>query len=144
MLRRLDDPDDLRRYLDLRDERDRIDAALAEIAPRILAALEFEDGGRAEAYGVTLEACVRRTYTYSDDVTDAETYAREVRALERSNGLATLATATGYVRVTRSTATASDHAHATGLEATLAARQSAPETAPPTAPPETGTRPAIP
>lgn len=45
MLRLLDDPADLGRYLDLRAERDRIDAELATLAPRILEALENEDDG---------------------------------------------------------------------------------------------------
>ena len=118
ILRALDDPADLRRYLDLRAERARIDAELDALAPVILAALEDEDGGRAEADGHALEACVRRTYAYSPEVVETEAYLRDLRAAERANGVATVETATGYVRVTRSPTEAADRARA---DAALAA-----------------------
>ncbi|PAP78011.1 hypothetical protein, partial [Rubrivirga marina] len=101
MLRYLDDPADLDRFLDLREERDRIDAELDALAPTILRALEMEDDERASARGYTLEARVRRTYGYSDAVTEAERYVRDCKAAERAAGTATIDTATGYVRVTR-------------------------------------------
>ena len=102
MLRHLDDPADLDRYLDLRAERDRIDAELSALSPVILAALDAEDDGRTEARGFALESCVRRTYDYSETVTEAETYVRECKAAERASGSATVASATGYVRVSES------------------------------------------
>lgn len=120
-LRYLDDPDDLRRYLDLREERDRIDAELDALAPVILRALEMEDDGKASARGFELEACVRRTYAYSDAVTEAETYVRECRAAERASGTATVDKATGYVRVTRSPVAKADTLRALGAEAVTAA-----------------------
>lgn len=120
-LRYLDDPADLDRYLDLREELDRLDAELDALAPTILQALEMEDDGRASARGYTLEACVRRTYGYSDAVTEAEVYVRECRAAERASGAAAVEAATGYVRVTRDPAAAADHARALGAEAVTAA-----------------------
>ena len=120
-LRALDDPADLDRYLDLRAERDRIDAALDALAPVILAALDAEDDGRTEARGFTLESCVRRTYAYSDDVAEAERYVRECKAAERASGSATVASATGYVRVTRDPAASADVARALAAEAVTAA-----------------------
>lgn len=126
MLRHLDDPADLDRFLDLRAERDRIDAELSALSPLILAALEAEDGERADARGFTLEARVRRTYGYSGHVTEAETYVRECKAAERASGSATLSTATGYVRVSRNAATQTDAARALGAEAVAAALASPP------------------
>ena len=122
MLRHLDDPADLDRYLDLRQERDRIDAELAALSPVILEALEAEDDGRAAARGLTLEARVRRTYGYSEHVREAEAYVKECKAAERASGSAALASATGYVRVERDRALAADHARATAAEAVAAAR----------------------
>ena len=120
-LRHLDDPADLDRFLDLRAERERIDAELAALSPVILEALEAEDGERADARGLTLEARVRRTYGYSDHVTEVEAYVRECKAAERASGSATLATVTGYVRVSRNAASVTDRAHALGSEAVAAA-----------------------
>ena len=96
-------------------ERARIDEELAVLAPVILAALEDEDDGSTEADGHTLEACMRRTYAYSEEVVEAEAYLKDLRAAERANGTAT---ATGYVRVTRSPTEAADRAPA---DAALAA-----------------------
>lgn len=120
-LRHLDDADDLARYLDLRAERDRVDAALALLSPVILEALEAEDDGQHSARGLVLAACVRRTYAYSEHVQEAEAYVRECKAAERASGSATLATATGYVKVTRDRAVAADRARATAAEAVAAA-----------------------
>ena len=111
-LRALDDPGDLDRFLDLRAERDRIDDELAALSPVILAAVEAEDGGRFDARGLQLEACTRRGYAYSDEVRETEAYLKDLRAAERSNGTATVTTATGYVRVSANRAEARDHARA--------------------------------
>ena len=120
-LRTLDDPSDLDRFLDLRAERDRLDAELDALAPVILRALEDEDDGRASARGFTLEACVRRTYTYSEEERQTAAYLRDLRAAERARGLATVDTVTGYVRVTRDRARAADRTRADGAEAVTAA-----------------------
>ena len=109
-LRALDDPDDLRRFLDLRSERDRIDAELASLSPVILAALEAEDGSRLDVSGYVIEARIRRSYAYSDEVTETEAYLRDLRATERGNGVARVTQATGYVQVSRSRAEADDRA----------------------------------
>ena len=82
-LRGLDDPDDLARYLDLREERDRIDAELSALAPVILRALEDEDDGRFCVRGLTLEARVRRTYAYSEEERETAQYLSDLRAAER-------------------------------------------------------------
>ena len=121
MLRHLDDPADLRRFLDLRAERERIDAELDALSPVILAALDAEDDGRADADGFTLESCVRRTYAYSAEVEETAGYLRDLKARERSVGTATVDAVTAYVRVTRSPAARGDHARALGAEAVTAA-----------------------
>ena len=121
VLRHLDDPDDLERYLDLRAERDRLDAELDALAPVVLAALEAEDDGQAEARGFVLSAEVRRTYGYSAEVTETEAYLCDLRAAERASGAATVERATGYVKVSRSPATRADRARALGAEAVTAA-----------------------
>ena len=125
-LRHLDDPADLDRFLDLREERDRIDAELEKLAPVILAALEDEDDGRDSARGFVLEARVRRTYAYSADVAEAEAYVRDCKAAERSSGVATVTAATGFVRVTRDRARDADRLRAAAAEATTAARSAVP------------------
>ena len=109
-LRALDDPDDLTRYLDLRAERARIDDELAALAPVILDALEREDGQRLSVQGLLLEARTKRTYTYSDEVVETESYLKDLRAAERANGVARVRTATGYVQVSANRAEAADHA----------------------------------
>ena len=124
-LRGLDDPDDLARYLDLREERDRIDAELSALAPVILRALEDEDDGRFCVRGLTLEARVRRTYAYSEEERETAQYLSDLRAAERSRGLATVTAATGYVRVSKTPAVEADRLRALGAEAVTAARAAA-------------------
>ena len=121
MLRHLDDPADLRRFLDLRAERERIDAELDALSPVILAALDAEDDGRADADGFTLESCVRRTYAYSAEVEETAGYLRDLKARERAVGTTTVDAVTSYVRVTRSPAARVDRARALGAEAVTAA-----------------------
>ena len=98
-LRALDDASDLDRFLDLRRERDRIDAELAALSPVILAALQAEDGGRLDVAGFTLEACTRPAYAYSPEVVETEAYLKDLRAAERKSGTARRTSATEYVRV---------------------------------------------
>jgi len=120
-LRYLDDPAALNRYLDLREERDRIDDELDALAPTILQALEMEDDERAEARGHVLSAKVRRTYAYSAEVAETAAYLRDLRARERSVGTATVESATGYIEVKASPATKADRSRALGAEAVTAA-----------------------
>lgn len=120
-LRHLDDPDDLERFLDLREERDRIDAELAALAPVILAALEAEDDGQTEARGYVLAAKVRRSYAYSAEVEETAGYLRDLKARERSVGTAAVDGVTSYVEVKASRATSADRARAFAAEAVTAA-----------------------
>lgn len=120
-LRYLDDPDDLDRFLDLREERDRIDAELDSLAPVILAALEDEDDGQTSARGYVLRAKVRRTYAYPSEVADVSRYLAEIKAAARSDGTATVDKATGYVEVKASRPIEADRLRALAAEAVTAA-----------------------
>ena len=121
MLRYLDDPSDLDRYLDLRAERERIDADLAALAPVILAALDEEDDGRTEARGYLIESAVRRTYDYPAEVGQVATYLAEIKASARADGSASVADVTSFVRVKRSPTVRADRARALAAEAVTAA-----------------------
>jgi len=120
VLRALDVPRDLDRYLDLRERRDEIDTELETLARVILTALEAEDDGQTEARGYVLSAKVRRTYAYSETVAEGERYVRDCKAAERASGVATLATATGYVEVKRSPMAHADRLLALAAEAVTA------------------------
>ncbi|MEL7170378.1 MAG: hypothetical protein AAGN64_13615 [Bacteroidota bacterium] len=100
MLRYLDSPAPLRRYLEIKAEMKRLAAELADLEGEIYAAVDYEDDGKATAYGYQLEACVRRSYAYSDAVQALEKQVRTMKAAERSNGTAEITKATGFVRVT--------------------------------------------
>ena len=64
-----------------------------------------------------MEAYVRRTYAYSEEVVETETCLKDLRAAERAHGTATVETATGYVRVTRSLTEAADRGRADAAQA---------------------------
>lgn len=119
-LRFLDDPADLDRYLDLREERERVDAELAALAPVILEALEAEDDGRAEARGFVLSAKVRRSYRYPQECADVARYLREIQAAARADGSAAVDTVTGYVEARRSRPSRADVLLAVEAEARTA------------------------
>ncbi|WP_412060343.1 hypothetical protein [Rubrivirga sp. IMCC45206] len=120
MLRALDDPDDLRRFLDLREERDRIDADLAQLAPVILAALDEEDDGRTEARGYVIESATRRTYDYPPEVGQVADYLAEIKATARADRSASVADVTSFIRVKRSPTVRADRARALAAEAVTA------------------------
>ena len=100
-LRALDDPADLRRYLDLKERVRSLTAEMKALEPTIYDALENEDDGRAEAHGFSLEAAISRSYTYPSATQEAERALRERKARDRQTGAATIKAATGFVRVTR-------------------------------------------
>ena len=96
--RALESPEPVRRYLALKAEVKRLTEELKAVEPEVWDAVD-EEGGAVAFDGVTLEACVSRTYAYSEAVTEAEKALRAMKAKEREAG-ATVEKATGYVRVT--------------------------------------------
>lgn len=106
MLRSLDNPQDLTRYLQLKEDRRRLDAEIAALEPAIYAALLDEDGAAAEEGGYVLAVRTRRTWEYSPAV---KALSGELGALKRYEEKARIAQcikAAGYVTVTRSRAVA--------------------------------------
>lgn len=100
MLRALESPEPLRRYLACKAEIRALTEEVKALEPLIYDALTDEDDGKAEAFGYALEACVSRTYAYSEAVAELEAEVRRLKAAERAAGTATVERATGYVRVT--------------------------------------------
>jgi hypothetical protein len=97
--RTLESPEPVRAYLALKAEARRIEAAIKEAEAEVWNAVD-EEGGAVVFDGCTLEACVSKTYRYSEAVTAAEAELRALKAAERDAGTATVERATGYVRVT--------------------------------------------
>ncbi|WP_412070395.1 hypothetical protein [Rubrivirga sp. IMCC43871] len=120
MLRALDDPADLDRFLDLRAERERIDDALAQLAPVILAALDEEDDGRTETRGYLIESATRRTYDYPPEVGEVARYLAEIKATARADRSASVVEVTEFVRVKRSPTVRADRARALAADAVTA------------------------
>ncbi|HEX9951258.1 MAG TPA: hypothetical protein VGB53_05780 [Rubricoccaceae bacterium] len=107
MLRSLDNPDDLARYLRLKADRRALDAEIAALEPTIYAALLDEDGATADVpapdgrAGFTLALRTRRTWEYSDAVTALDGELKALRRYEEKARLARCVKAAGYVVVTR-------------------------------------------
>ena len=99
MLRALESPTPLRRYLDLKADIKAKTAEMKEIEPVILTALYEEDDQRAEAFGFKLEAGVSKTYDYSPAVDALDKELKALKAQERKSGVAVPSRLTGYVRV---------------------------------------------
>ena len=85
--RRLESPEPVRRYLALKAEARRIADAIKEAEGEVWDAVD-EEGGAVTFDGCTLEACVSRTYTYSEAVTELEDRLRAMKAKERDAGTA--------------------------------------------------------
>ena len=117
VLRHLDDPDDLRRYVALKVRLRDLAAEVKAMEPAIYDALDAEPSRSAACDGFTLAPAVRRSYAYSDDVAELEGLVREMKAVERSRGLAECVGATGYVVVREDAAGADDRARAAAAEA---------------------------
>lgn len=101
MLRSLDNPDDLTRYLTMKAERRRLDAEIAALEPAIYAALLDEDNATADAAGYTLAVRTRKTYTYSPAVDRLADELKALRRYEEKARLAQCVKAAGYVVVTK-------------------------------------------
>lgn len=103
MLRSLEDPTTLKRYLELKAEARRIDEELKGLHPLIYDALTDEpaEEGRQSVslWGHTLTARVRKTYQYSDKAQALSAQLREMKRMEERDGTAQIARATGYVEV---------------------------------------------
>ena len=95
--RALESPEPVRCYLAMKAEVKRLTEEMKALEPEVWDAVD-EEGGAVTFDGVTLEACVARTYAYSETVTQAEAALRAVKAKERAAGAA-VEKATGYVRV---------------------------------------------
>ncbi len=117
VLRLLDDPDDLRRYVELKARLRDLAAEVKALEPSIYEALDAEPDRAAACGGFTLAPAVRRSYAYSDGVAELEALVREMKAAERSRGLAECVSATGYVVMKEDTAGADDRARAAAAEA---------------------------
>lgn len=104
MLRSLESPEPLRRYLGLKATIKEATAEMKELEPAIYDALTEEDGGTAEAFGFRLEACTSKSYEYSPAVEALEKDVRDRKAIERREGTAAVSRATGYVRVSEAQA----------------------------------------
>jgi hypothetical protein len=96
--RALESVEPVRAYLALKAEARRIEAAIKAAEAEIWNAVD-EEGGAVVFDGCTLEACVSRTYRYSEAVTAAEAELRAMKSAERDAGTASVERATGYVRV---------------------------------------------
>ncbi|PAP75294.1 hypothetical protein [Rubrivirga marina] len=101
-LRTLDDPADLARYLDLKAERQRLDAEIRALEPTIYSALLDEDRATADVLGHTLAVRTRRTYEYGPAVDRLAGELKALKTYEEKAGVAACVRATGYVVVTRS------------------------------------------
>lgn len=100
-LRMLDDPHDLRRHLDLKAERKRIDAAIKALQPTIYSALLDEDGSAFDKAGpdgspLTLAVRTRRSYEYGPAVDGLAAELKALEAYEERAGIAACTRATGY------------------------------------------------
>ncbi len=101
MLRSLDNPADLVRYLTLKAERRRLDAAIVALEPAIYAALLDEDGATADAAGYTLAVRTRKTFEYSPAVDQLADELKALRRYEEKARVAQCVKAAGYVIVTK-------------------------------------------
>ncbi|GIV58259.1 MAG: hypothetical protein KatS3mg042_1172 [Rhodothermaceae bacterium] len=99
MLRYLDDPSLLTRYLELKAEIKRLQAELETLQPAILAALWEEPEQRAEYGGYQLTVGTRRTYAYSERVQALEQELKTLKKREEQDGTATLVRHTSFVVV---------------------------------------------
>lgn len=105
MLRTLDNPQDLSRYLRLKAERRALDAEIAALEPVIYSALLDEDGATADAAlggtGYTLAVRTRRTWEYSPAVDALADELKALRRYEEKARVAQCVKAAGYVVVTK-------------------------------------------
>ncbi len=104
MLRSLESPEPLRRYLNLKASIRESTDEMKALEPVIYDALTDEDDGRAEAFGFRLEACTSKSYDYSPAVEALEKEVRARKSKERKDGTALVSRATGYVRVSEAEA----------------------------------------
>lgn len=102
MLRSLDNPEDLTRYLTLKADRRHLDDEIATLEPAIYAALLDEDGSTADALGFTLAVRTRKTWTYSPAVDALADELKALRRYEEKARIAECVKAAGYVVVTKS------------------------------------------
>lgn len=106
MLRTLDNPADLTRYLSLKAQRRALDAEITTLEPVIYSALLDEDGSTADAAldgtGYTLAVRTRRTWDYSPAVNSLADELKALRRYEEKARIAECVKAAGYVVVTKS------------------------------------------
>ena len=100
MLRSLDNPADLTRYLQFKADRRALDAEIAALEPAIYSALLDEDGATADALGFTLAVRTRRTWEYSPAAQALDAELKALRRYEEKARIAQCMKAAGYVVVT--------------------------------------------
>lgn len=98
-LRYLDDQAPLVRYLELKAHIKRLEAELKELQPEILAALWEEPEHQTAFMGHKLTLQTRKSFAYSDRVTELKQALRDQKKREEANGMATLVKHTSFVVV---------------------------------------------
>ena len=102
-MRYLDDLSPVYRFLDLKAQRAAIDAELDALRPLLTAALMEEDGETYQCRGHRFTVQRRRSWAYSDRVSEAERDLKAMKRREERDGTAEIVRHVAYPMVTRTT-----------------------------------------